>query len=336
MMNKTGPAKMKDVAERAGVSLMTVSLALRDDQSVNRMSPATRERILQAARELSYSPNAGARAMRSGVTNTIALYGGYGFVNVRLPFFTEIVSGLQDGCEQFGKDLLLHGTFRNRSADAIYNELRDGRIDGLIVNMASSDPLAQLLRDTHLPVVAIADALPQIPSVVVDDAEGSRLIAEHLSQRDYKRCLYVNGGVKAASSAGRRQGFLDHAAKLRLDVEEIHLSSTPHSGDSLMKNWLETNKFRRAQAIVCWNDTSAYDLLAQCRHYNINVPGDVAIIGFDGCPTPYAQFWLLSTVRAPWATAAQTAVEILNTMLSGQSVPEVTTLPVEFIPGQTS
>lgn len=335
-MNKSNQAKMKDVAERAGVSLMAVSLALREDTSDKRISAPTRERILEAARDLSYSPNAHARDLRLGVTNVIGLYAGHGFVNVRLPFFTEIVSGLQDGCEEFGKDLLLHGTFRNRSTDAIFAELRDGRIDGLIVNIPIDDPLASLLAESHLPVVAIADALPQIPSVVVDDINGARLIADHLAARGYSKCLYVDGDLRSLSTLRRRHSFIENTFKLRISVEEARLSSEPHSCENLLQAWRARPATSRPRAIVCWSDSSAYDLLAQCRLLKIEVPGEVAIIGFDGCPTPYQSFWSLSTVRAPWATAAKLAVELLNGLIAGQSLPAETVLPVEMIEGQTS
>ena len=88
------------------------------------------ERVLRAAKELRYQPNARARAFRLGRTNVIGLYAGYGYINVRSPFFTEIVSGLQEGCEAVRKDLLLHGIFHGTSPDDIYLELADGHIDG--------------------------------------------------------------------------------------------------------------------------------------------------------------------------------------------------------------
>lgn len=336
-MIKPGPTKMKDVAQRAGVSLMAVSLALREDEaSINRLGSDTRERILQAARELSYSPNARARVLRSGVTNVIGLYAGYGFVNVRLPFFTEIVSGLQDGCEQFGKDLLLHGTFRNRSTDAIWGELRDGRIDGLIVNIPLDDPLAQLLAQSHLPVVAIADALPHIPSVVADDAGGARLIVRHLKARGYRDCCYLDGGVGSLSSVRRRAAFIESAARNGVSVEELTLTKGSHADENLMSHWRQRSPSQRPRAIVCWNDTTAYDVLAQCRALDIAVPGEVAIIGFDGCPTDAESYWNLSTVRAPWAKIAQTAVELLNESIAGRSIAGETVLPVEWLEGQTS
>ena len=327
---------MKDVAQRAGVSVMAVSLALRDDESANRVGAQTRERILEAARELSYSPNARARVLRSGITNVIGLYVGGGVVNMRLPFYTEIVSGLQDGCEQFGKDLMLHGNFRNRSTEEIWSELRDGRIDGLIVNMWLDDPLVALLAKSHVPVVAIADALPQIPSVVADDAGGARLIVEHLQKRGYNRCFYVNGDTRSLSPVRRRAAFIEGAAQCGIEVEEFALDPKSGADNNIMRTWQQRSPAARPQAVVCWNDTAAYEMLTQCRVLGIAVPGEVAITGFDGCPMALEGYWRLSTVRAPWAKVAQTAVELLNESIAGRPVASETVLPIEWIEGQTS
>ena len=331
---RPGSARMKDVAQRAGVSLMTVSLVLRDEETP-RVSSETRARVLEAAKELRYVPNARAQNLRLGVTNVIGLYAGYGYVNVRIPFFTELVSGLQEGCERCGKDLLLHGTFRNRSVEQIYNELRDGRIDGLVVNMPATDPLARQLAGSHFPVVSVADPLPGLPAVVADDAAGGRLIARHLREKGHARCVYVTGDVEAISAERRRHAFLEAARQNGLQVREARLGAPNHANEDLWNDHKDWWPQQEPRVFVFWNDTSAYYFLSFCRQQGLRVPDDVAVIGFDGCPAPYEGFWSLTTVRAPWALAAQTAVELLNTLSKEQAVPAETVLPVELIVGET-
>ena len=328
---------MKEVAERAGVSMMTVSLALRGDVSGSRISEETRRRVLEAARALRYRPNARGRALRSGCTNIIGLYAGYGVVNVRLPFFTEIVSGLQEGCEQFQKDLLLYGIFHGYTPEDIFTELADGRIDGLVVKMPPEDPVAERLADSHLPVVAIADPLPGIPAVVVDDAAGSRLLARHLIGRGYRRFVYVSCRVNVIPAMRRREAFLQTAAEAGLEVGETEeiLSSTPGAYDGFLQSLLARER-QPPTAIVCWNDQIALQVFADCRRQRIRVPEQIAVAGFDGCPTPYEDVWSLTTVRAPWAAAARTAVQHLRDLLEGKSLAQETVLPVELIPGHTA
>jgi DNA-binding LacI/PurR family transcriptional regulator len=335
-MRRRNAIKMKDVAARAGVSVMTVSLVLRENASGSRVSEETRQRVQEAARELSYLPNARARALRSGYTNIIGLHAGYGWLNVRHPFYTEIVSGLQDGCEEFKKDLLLHGTFRGHTPDDIYTELADGRIDGLVVNMPPEDPLAERLASSHFPVVAVADPLPNIPSVVVDDAGGSRMLVEYLKSRGHRRFLYLSGGVHPISTVRRRDAFFARAAEHELEVKEICLTGERSLDECFTDGLLSLDPQQRPTAIVCWHDDTAYAVLAHCRRRGIRVPEEIAVVGFNGCPTPIDSLWSLTTIRAPWAAAARTAVAYLQTLLEGKSVPQETVLPVEFIPGHTA
>jgi DNA-binding LacI/PurR family transcriptional regulator len=327
---------MKDVAERAGVSVMTVSLVLSGNTPGSRVSEETRRRVQEAARELRYRPNARARALRSGVTNIIGLYAGYGWLNVRLPFYTEIVSGLQDGCEEFKKALLLHGAFRGQTPEDIFTELADGRIDGLVVNMPADDPLAERLASSHFPVVAVADALPRIPSVVVDDAGGSRMLVEYLAGRGHQRLVYFSGETHPLSAVRRRDAFFAAAAERSLEVREICLAGETSLGEYFTRDLLPRDRRERPTALVCWHDGTAFSVLAYCRRYGLRVPEEVAVVGFNGCSTPMDGLWSLTTIRAPWAAAARTAVEYLNTILGGESVPRETVLPVEFIQGHTA
>ncbi|MES2459997.1 MAG: LacI family DNA-binding transcriptional regulator [Armatimonadota bacterium] len=325
---------MRKVAERAGVSMMTVSLALRNDASASRISKETCLHVRAIARELRYHPNARGRALRSGKNNVIGLYAGYGFVNVRLPFFTEIVSGLQEGCERFKNDLLLHGTFHGGTPDDIYAELVDGRVDGLVVQMPADDPLAERLANSPFPVVAVADALPGLPSITVDDAGGSRLLAMHLWERGYEEAVYISGSVLARSAIRRRDAFLSTAAEIGMRIIEPPPSDTVDWDEALRSRILPGPDGRR-KVVVCWNDQAAYRMFANLRRSGLRVPEDVGVAGFDGCPTPLESIWSLCTVRAPWAVAARTAVEYLNALKEGSPIPEQTVLPVELVPGQT-
>lgn len=323
---------MKDVAEHAGVSVMTVSLVLRGSGPSERISPDTRRRVLDAARDLRYQPNARGRALRSGITNIIGLYTGYGYVNVRMPFFTEIVSGLQEGCEQVKKDLLLHGVFRGSTPDAIFTELADGRIDGLVVNMPPENPLATRLAGSVLPAVAVADALPRIPSVVADETEGARLLVECLVQRGHRRVVYLGSRARPVSATRRYQAFQQFADASGLQVEEDGQGRDHRD----IAGFLAREPAQRPTAAVCWSATTAFDLLATCRDQRIRVPEDLAIVSYDGCSTLLDGIWALTAVHAPWAEIARTAVLHLDALLKGGSVPDETVLPVTFVSGNTA
>jgi DNA-binding LacI/PurR family transcriptional regulator len=95
-------------------------------------------------------------------------------------------------------------------------------------------------------------------------------------------------------------------------------------------------KANKPTAAVCWIAGTAYDLIANCKANEIRIPADLTIVAFDGHSTPQDAIWSLSAVRAPWAQVARTAVLLLDSVLKGESVPEQTILPLEFIPGSTS
>ncbi len=325
-----------EVAKKAGVSNATVSAVLSGKLSNMRVSSDTRQRVVETAREMGYHPSAVARSLRRRHTNIVGLYCGYGSLDTTLPFFAEVVGGLQRGCDTYSKDLLLHGNLSARSAEAIYSELADGRIDGLIVYAPPENPLVDLLAASRLPVVAIVDPLSAIPSVSVDNAGGARMLAEHLKTRGHRNVYYWTPQRRMFASDLRCEVFCSRAAELGLNVQCMINHEDASSPSELLTFWLESPPFHRATAIACWNDSAAYGLLAQCRIRGIRVPEDLAIAGFDGMLLPFESAWRLTTVYAPWLDVAQTAIAHLVAQINGQSLPMQTILPVQFSAGDTA
>jgi DNA-binding LacI/PurR family transcriptional regulator len=310
---------------------MSASLAIRGSEESNRVSPETRRRILEVARELDYRPDARALALRRQRTNIIGYYAGYGIINVRIPFFTETIGGLQQGCELLGKNLLLHSPSLDAESDEVFRELIDGKVDGLVVSMPATDPMAKRLAETHLPVVAVADPIPGIPSVVVDDFGGGRLIAEHLAELGHRRAVFGIRGGAPTSAKLRQQGFMQAAAERGLDVTVRPLGTETEPCSFVLRA-----RELGASVIVAWNDADAYRVLEACHTTGIRLPEDMALVGFDGCPGPYHHSFPLTTVHAPWAEVAQQAVFVLDRMLRNEPYALETVLPVQFVPGATT
>ncbi len=328
---KDRTVKLQDVANRANVSLMAVSLCLRSDGGEGRMAPATRERILSAVSELGYRPNALAQALRLGRSNVVALYAGHGFLNVRSAYFTEIVSGLQEGCEITKKDLLLQGTFHTAKSGDILPELMNGRIDGLVVDMYPNDLLRPQLVNSGLPVIAISNEIEGIPSIVVDDIEGSKMIAEHLHGIGHRRVTYVAGEVEPLSGLKRRIAFWEAAGGLGIQCTLVRTLT-----NELTHGWIRDAMALGITALVCWNDTCAREILETLLEMGIDVPRQLAVTGFDGCPVHCIEKYPLTTVAAPWSEVARSSVLSLNARLAGEDVPARTVHPVRFVRGATS
>jgi DNA-binding LacI/PurR family transcriptional regulator len=330
------PATMQDIARRVGVSKMAVSAVLSGTSTRVSVSDETRERILAVARQLEYRPNALARSFRTRRTNIIGFYSGYRYLDPRNTFFAEVVGGLQEGCAAHRKDLLLHSVFREDSTDDIYSELVDGRIDGLVLTAPTEDPLVERLAASHLPVIVVSDAVPQLPSVLVDDAQAARLTFDYLRERGHRSIVYCSEKRHLISAERRRDAYLTEAASRGLRLTEWRAPARADENDRFLAAWQREPSEQRPTAAICWNDIAAYQLLAACHDLRIRVPEDLAVVGFDGDPNPLSYRWRLTTVRAPWAAAAQTAVGLLVSQLDGSPPPHQTILPVTFLPGDSA
>lgn len=328
---------LKDIAEQVKVSPFTVSVVLNGAKSNTRVSQATREKILDAAREMGYMPNVLARALRNRTTNILGLYFGYVHLEPHDPFHAEVLTGLQRGCEMCEKDLMIHYSFHRYGVDEIFAELAGGKIDGLVLLAAPSDPLVERLRGSQLSFVAMTDIIPDVPSVIADDAAGSVEIARHLANLGHKVVLYRSCPGESDSAGRRERAFIEEAANF--GIETISLSTSDWKGglDSEEIELIENRKENGVTAAVCWGDPSAYALLSFCKSRNISVPDELAVIGFNGIELPFEPAKVLTTVRANWALVAQQAVQLLVDQLEGKKeIPNLTVLPVEFCPGETS
>jgi DNA-binding LacI/PurR family transcriptional regulator len=281
---------IKDIAARVGVSNMTVSAVLSQTRSAHvRVSEGTRVRVLDVARAMNYRPNRAARSLRSQSTDVIGIYSAHGYLNPAVALTSQLLGGLHQGCDACQKDLLLHSSYRNHSPEEILAELADGRVDGLVLYTASTDPLAAHLAQSSLPVIAVVDALPGLPSVVADDASGGRLLAEHLAARGHRRIFYRAGDVSLVSAARRQAGFLEAAQEhdMTVTVQGPSLGGDLHEVlTEADVAWLDRPREERPTAAVCWNDLTAYNLLNHCRARGLSLPDDLAVAGYDDIPPP--------------------------------------------------
>jgi DNA-binding LacI/PurR family transcriptional regulator len=328
-----GGAKLSDVARKAGVSLTAASGVLRG--AAVRISPETRRRIEEAARELRYQPNAVARGLVRGRTNIVGFYMGHE-LPIDDPFFVEIHCGLEAGCQANGQHLLIYGNLGVGSLDEAYAELMSGLASALVLYAVPDDPLVARLSESHLPLVAIADPIPGLSSVVADDAGGARLQAEHLAEKGHRRILYRNTPEQFVALVRQFEGFTAAAADLGLTVTET-MPPTRGQLTPVEEIALALPPGERPTAAVCWSDSDAYALLDTCRTRGIRVPEDLAIVGYDGFRVAFAKTsWELTTVRVPWRAIAAKAVSLLVDSLDGGAPPAETALPAQLVAGKTT
>ena len=327
---------LRDVADRVGVGPATASVVLNGARSGTRVSEKTRAALLQAARDLDYRPNAVARSLRTRRTGIVGYFSGYSFIDPRSPYIAEVMAGLQGACAERSLDLLLYTPHARHDAEEMASNLSNGRLDGLIFTAREEHPLVPILARTGLPVVAIADALRGVPSVVPDAAEGGRLQARHLYGLGHRRVLYVPADSRFPSVEEREAAFRAEAAGFGMVVE----TGEPMPGFSAPDGpcpALPASDLARLEAgctaAVVWDDEPAYrylDALAAVGGY------DVSVVGYNGCRPNIAPRWDLTTVSAHWSAVASRAIEILDDLIAGRDVTASTVLPVTLVAGATT
>ncbi len=159
MNNHKKPPTMSDVARQAGVSRMTVSAVFNGSKGNTFVSEATHRRVLEAAQQLGYLPNASALALRCRRTDQIGLFLGYPFDALFL-FPATIINGIQASLQTYRSDLLIYNEVRQYEEDGLYVPLASRKIDGLILVPLPDCPMIEKLAKTNLPVIAVADAAP--------------------------------------------------------------------------------------------------------------------------------------------------------------------------------
>ena len=341
---------LADVATRAGVSKSAAAAVFGDKQSTVRLSPATRERVMAAAQELRYRPHAIATSLRRQSTNTIGYYTGYVSVDLRVPFHNHVLNGVRQACDSHRRHLLLQGSFPNTPIEQMYNELTDGKIDGVILHAYEGHPLLNFLREDRLPAISIAEPLSGFPGITIDDVAGSNMLAEHLHKLGHKRVLYripeyaYSTTSQFHSSSVRYPQFAKMAAEYGIEVvmEDKMQQSLQQLGEVTDHEieLLSGKGANKITAVVCWNDLLAHQVMRYCKATGISVPGDIAVMGFDGyVPEPVfeaAPAYDLTTIRIPWIDAGFLAAELLLKLIGGEEIPAQTMVPVTFVRGNTS
>ena len=322
---------MRDIAEKAGVSVSTVSHVL-TGYTKSGTKKETREHVLKLARDLGYQPNAIARSLKSQKTQMIGFYAGHGYCDAVDPFYGTVYTGIQHGCEEFNLDFLIHCNVYGKTPLEIKMKLNDGRIDGIIVHAPPDDQVVVCLRESGLPSVAIADKQEGIPSVVADDQFGMRLMIDHLWERGHRRMAYLNTHFSLPSVEARMATFVQAIGE-RGGMPTVSQMPWQQPQDFL-RNLMQGQE--RPTALCCWHDNSAYYMVNACMEMGIGVPEDLAIVGFDGLLETRLPARRLTTIAVPWERMAREAVKMLVAQTRSQSVPTLTTFPVELVVGDTT
>ncbi|WP_077963140.1 LacI family DNA-binding transcriptional regulator [Ensifer adhaerens] len=314
--------KIKDIAERAGVSVATVSRALSGSSLV---TDETRERIHALARELNYRPNVSARNLRTRRSMSVLLV----VRDVGNPFYLEILKGVEATARAAGYAVLMGNTENDPDREVEYfNMLRDGHADGMIL-MTGKLPLPEPGESadlSHLPVVIALEMIEGsgFPHVQIDNVAAAEAAVEHLIALGHRRIAHIAGPLPEVMAAHRRDGYRAAMKAAGLAIPEGY----EVRGDYLLESGeaCAADLFALPEpptAIFAANDEMAYGAIHALRRLGRDVPGDVSVVGFDDLYLSKAFYPPLTTVSQPRADIGRTAMsQLLNVLSDGDVAAE--------------
>jgi len=319
---KSERVTIRTVAEDAGVSVAAVSKVLRDAYGV---SEALRGKVQESMQKLGYRPHAAARGMR-GQTYTL----GFLIPDMHNPFFADIMAGLNAALERTQYQVLLGVSDSARTKErALIDNMIDRRMDGLMIIGPRLFPEEVARIAEQIPIVLIAyhsKDEQRFDTVNNDDQLGAALVVQHLVAAGYKNIAYLaqelEGPVEAMVTTQREAGFRKamQQAGLSRHLQVVSAPQTSRELQTIVRHLLESRN--RPEAIFCWTDFVALEVLSVARELGLKVPGDLAVVGYDNTAwCDLAQNALTSIDQSGQVLGLQ-AARLLIERIKGRESPE--------------
>ncbi len=313
----SGPAQVsiRDVAEQAGVALGTVSNVLNRPEKV---TEATRARVLAAIGQLGFVRNDAARQLKAGTSNSI----GFIMLDVRNPFFTDVGRGAELQAAQHGLAVLLANSDDQPEREATYIDLfEQQRVQGLLLSPIGNvfERLERLQQHGIVTVLVDrgAEGRP-FSSVSVDDVAGGYLAVSHLIEQGCRRIAFVGGplSIKQVSDRllGASRAGSQHDVSLEVLLQDGLTVQAGRSAGSLITRRPRSD---RPDGVFCANDLLAVGVLQSFTMLErLNIPGDIALVGYDDIDFASATVVPLTSIRQPSVLMGRTAVDLLVEQLT--------------------
>lgn len=308
---------IREVAESAGVSYATVSHVINNTRLV---SPETRERVLAAMAALNYRPNALARSLRQGKTNTIGLV----LPDSANPFFAEISRSIEDEAFKKGYSVFLCNTELDTQRELFYVDvLSKKQVDGIIF-VAAGDQADSLdfLVQRNMPVVMIDRDVPnvEVDAVLTDNRLGGFLATQHLLELGHTRIACIAGPSSITPSAERIIGYRRALEQAGLSYDEaLVIPGDYHSqsGMEITHTVLKMNP--RPTAIFALNDLMALGAMRAASEAGYSIPRDLAVVGYDDLELAHFTIPPLTTIAQPKKEIGVQAINLLVDRMSRKS-----------------
>jgi LacI family transcriptional regulator len=308
---------IKDIAKKVGVSPSVVSRALNNKYGVK---AETRERIVRTAKEMGYRPNILAQGLVTRKTNTIGVV----MADISEPFFSQLIKGMNLVADETGYTLIYYNSYESLvERSALEHMIKAQRVDGLIIvgsRIKEDEYLSG--RTWEVPLVLVERRLtaPGLNCVWVDSITGAYKATRYLIDQGHRRIAHICGTLGFQVALDRLEGYKRALADTGLPYAE-ELVASGHfvwqDGYTATKEVLKQTP--RCTAVFAGNDTMAYGALQAIAESGLEVPRDIAVVGFDDLEFSLLTNPPLTTVRQPRMEMGKKAVSILVSILAGKA-----------------
>lgn len=331
-MTKTPPrpTRMLEIAERAGVSVSTVSRALTGSDVVN---SGTRSRVEAAAEELGYTINQVARSLRTQKTWLVLAL----VPDIGNPFYSYVLSGIEEEAHRLGYSVLIGNVAGSEARARRYGErMSSGAADGVILMTGKLPEPAWLDRPgaAGLPLIALCERIDEvdIPFVGVDDQAAGAEMTRELFRLGHRRIAHVTGPLSSTAARDRFAGYLQ---ALEAGGMPFDPSLVAHGDFTIDGGYLCATRLCKVShppsAIFCANDEMAIGAINALRDRNLRVPEQISVAGCDGLELGGKYFPPITTMEQPRSALGAAAMTILHDMTLGKAPPAKTIMPTTLV-----
>lgn len=312
---------IQEVAKEAQVSVATVSRYINNPDIV---SGKTKYKVENAIRELKYEPSFLGRNLRKAESKLLIVL----IPGVSNPFYSKIVNGIEDTALQFGYHILLGQTDSNSEREEIYfNLIKNQLADGIITMdpAVNRDRLAEIASDYPLVQCSEYDEKGMISFVSIDNEKAAYQAVEHLILNGHKKIALVNSNEKFLYARERKQGYLkalcDNGLPMNTDWVFTSKGLEFNNGRKALQYFIQQEE--KPTAIFSVSDILAVGVLKECNVQGLNVPTDMALVGFDKIDFSNMTNPSLTTIAQPMYQMGKNSAEMLIKKIKGEELASI-------------
>lgn len=308
---------IKDVAKKVGVTPATVSMVINNNPKI---SQKTRERVLEAIKEMNYHPNYIGRSLVKGKTNNIGVVASF-FASL---FALESVRGIEQVLRNTQYNLILYSTrgLEEKEADLLQRIYYERRADGLIIiSLKAGINIIEEFKKENVPIVFIEELVEGAPTVKFNNIKGAFVATEYLIKKGRKNIALVVGD-KGLNAEERVKGYKEALHKYGLQYNEDNvinvLNYSFEEGEEILDIILE--KDSKIDGVFCGaGDITAIGIMDAAKNKGVRIPDDIGIIGYDDIYISNLTTPSLTTIRQPIMQMGMRSFELLMEMLDGKT-----------------